>query len=326
LTSKKKSPEEGLYSRVTRRMWLSKDFRSLSAPKPNAQTLWLRLLTGPELGQIPGLFRMTQAGLAEALGWPLFAFQRCLKEITDKGMATHDKASSLMWVPKAIHHNAPDNSNVVLGWRQAWKELPDCGLRDEASVYLYDWCNVRGDGWARAWTNVTGYVPPNPTPIGGGEQKQEQEQEQDIPPTPPQNSELAERARRWVELADAGNGMGRGEADMRYGDPARWAETLSICEAMRETFGRPDEPRYSGDPRARVVVDRFVEGFSPAELAEAIRGAKNDPNIRDNRQFQALKTILRDAAQVDKFRALATPAVVANKPEPRMRTFSEVDA
>ncbi len=325
MSSKKKSPEEGLYSRVTRRMWLSRDFLALSAPKPNARTLWLRLLTGPELGQIPGLFRVTRAGLAEALDWPVPAFERCLKEITDKGMATHDRASGLMWVPRAIHHNAPDNHNVVIGWRQAWKELPDCELRDTASTYLHEWCNVRGDVWARAWVNVTGYVSPNVTPIRGGEQKREQEQEQEIPPTPPQTSELADRARRWVELADAGNGAGRAEADMRYGDPARWPETIEICASMRATFGRPDEPRHSGDPRARVVVDRFREGYSPAELCEAVRGSKNAANIADNREFQALKTILRDAAQVDKFRALAGPLPPSGPPTPTVRTYADVE-
>ncbi len=196
----KRKPEEGRYSKVSRRVWGSPDFRALSAPKPNAQTLWLRLLTGPELGVIPGLFEARESGLAEALGWPLTGFRRCFAEITTRQMATHDKAAGLMWVPRAIHHNPPDNPNVILGWKLAWKELPDSPLKEQAKSYLRQWCEGVGISWVKAFDNVTGYVVANvggnplPNPLGAGsgkqeqEKEQEQEQEQD-PPYPPRPDE-----------------------------------------------------------------------------------------------------------------------------------------
>jgi hypothetical protein len=159
-----RKPDEGRYSRISRRVWVSKDFRALSAPKPNARTLWLRLLCGPELGVIPGLFEMRESGMAEALEWPLATFRRCLKEITDRGMATFDKSVGLMWVPKAIHHSPPDNPNGVIGWKVAWKDLPECHVKDQANVYLQRWCVERGEGWVTAWEKVAGNVPPNVTP------------------------------------------------------------------------------------------------------------------------------------------------------------------
>lgn len=69
------------YSKVYRRIWNDARFRALSAPPPNGQTLFLRLLTGPELGTIPGLFSIGEAALAEALGWPLEGFRKAFAEL-----------------------------------------------------------------------------------------------------------------------------------------------------------------------------------------------------------------------------------------------------
>lgn len=172
-------PNEGRYSKVSRRVWGSVDFRALSAPKPNAQTLWLRLLTGPELGIIPGLFEVRESGLAEALAWPLSAFRRCLQEITARGMATHDKAVGLMWVPRAIRHNPPDNPNVILGWKVAWKDLPECSTKETARVHLIAWAAERGKGWVDAMANVLGNPSHTVTPNDGGNSETESDSETD---------------------------------------------------------------------------------------------------------------------------------------------------
>lgn len=184
----KRKPDEGRYSRVSRRVWGSSDFRALSAPKPNAQTLWFRLLTGPELDMIPGLFPLREAGLAEALGWPVAALRRCLTEITSRGMATYDKLAGLVWVPRAIGHNPPDNPNVIVGWKVAWKDLPDCALKESAKSYLMGWAQARGDVWAKVMSNVTGNPFPQPCPQpfgeGYGKQDEEEDEEEEIPQPP----------------------------------------------------------------------------------------------------------------------------------------------
>ena len=75
------------YSKVSRRIWDDAKFRQLSAPPPNGQTLFLRLLTGPELTCIPGLFPMGEAAMAEALGWDLEGFREAFREVFAKGLA-----------------------------------------------------------------------------------------------------------------------------------------------------------------------------------------------------------------------------------------------
>lgn len=312
----KKDPDEGRYSKVSRRVWNSRDFRELSAAKPNAQTLWLRLLTGPELTAIPGLFAVREGGLAEELGWPVRSLRRCMQEITDRGMAKFDRKAGLIWVPRGIWHNPPDNPNVIVGWRIAWKELPDCSLKDEAQAAIEAWCAERGNSWENAFFKVTGKVAervsgdPSEKGSGAGCGKQEKEKEKEIPPTPlsepetPPAETLADRASWWLQLAGPGSKY-RFEADLHLGgDPSNWPEVVEVCDASQRAFGRRDAPRHSGDPRCRVILERFAEGYSPSDLEEAMRGAMRAENIAEKREYQVISTVLKDASRVDKYRSL----------------------
>jgi len=166
-------------------MWDDERFRKLSAAKPNAQTLWQRLLTGPELGCIPGLFAAREGGLADALGWSLAALRKCWKEIEATGMAKADWRAGIVWVPKAIDHNEPASTNAVVGWRVALRELPECDLKREAIRHLRDYVHGMGDAWAKAFGVASGdgiaksEAKASPKPSDKGSDIQEQEQEQD---------------------------------------------------------------------------------------------------------------------------------------------------
>jgi len=151
-----RTPDEGRYSKVTRRMWNDSKFRELSAPKPNAQSLWFRLLTGPELGIIPGLFAAREAGLADALDWPLPAFRKCWKEIESRGMASADWKAGVVWVPNSIRHNEPTSPNSVASWRRAANELPECPLRTQAFESLAAYLESMGALWIGAWQLALG--------------------------------------------------------------------------------------------------------------------------------------------------------------------------
>lgn len=264
----KRKPDEGRYSKVSRRVWGSEDFRALSAARPNAQTLWLRLLTGPELGVIPGLFEIRESGLAEALGWPLPAFRRCFAEISDRRMAAHDKKSGLMWVPRAVHHNPPENPNVILGWKIAWKELPDAPLKERAKLHLRDWCESIGQAWTNAFDIATAKDGGNPfrNPLGAGsgkqEQKQKQEQEQEQkqdPPNPHGPDERFAMHRDWTLSTDMRETL-RSEMipDWAIDEIERRARTHYLAEKR--------------DLRTDVDWNRAV--------AKWVRGDMHDPNKR----------------------------------------------
>ena len=75
------------YKKVDPRVWRDEKFTSLSKPKPNAQSLWLHLLTTPLLGTLPGAIVAGRAALAEELGWPLRGFNRCFDELIDSRLS-----------------------------------------------------------------------------------------------------------------------------------------------------------------------------------------------------------------------------------------------
>lgn len=118
------------YRNVDQRVWGDRKFRSLST---NARLLWFYLLTGPHVGPVPGLACVGRAGLAEALGWDLAAFDACFSEIASKGMAEADWDARVVWLPNAVKHNEPDSENNVSGWQRYLETLPDSDLTERAT-------------------------------------------------------------------------------------------------------------------------------------------------------------------------------------------------
>jgi hypothetical protein len=178
-------------------MWNDERFRRLSAPPPCGQSLWQRLLTGPELSNIPGLFMAWEAGLAQSLGWPLgtpldpsakdrvtlperisdpsgkgdqilpgrlpTTFREAWSELEIEGMATADWTVGLVWIPKAIEHNQPESPNVVRGWRTTWNELPECAVKCQAYQELGAFLAKVGGSFASAFAEGCA----DPSPKGG---------------------------------------------------------------------------------------------------------------------------------------------------------------
>jgi hypothetical protein len=171
------------YRRVSIKIWGDARFRSLSAPKPNAQTLFMFLITGSHTSVIPGLCEGGEARISESLGWPLAAFRRCFAEIAAMGMAEADWRARVIWVPKAVKHNEPASPSVVKEWARALEEIPECVLKAKAVAAITSYLRNRGPSWLAAWPagqpagQLDGQGAGEPGPHQ--EQEQEQEQEQD---------------------------------------------------------------------------------------------------------------------------------------------------
>lgn len=145
----------GRFRRIDIRMWGDEKYRRLSSPKPNAQTLWVYLLTGPHTTIIPGLFCAGRAAVSESLGWPLSATERCWNEIAALGMVKDDRPSRLVWIPNSLRYNPPESPNVAAGWRAAIDEFPECDLRREAATFIESVIRECGDAFIRAWATGT---------------------------------------------------------------------------------------------------------------------------------------------------------------------------
>lgn len=189
------SAPEGIYRRVSVRMWGDCKFASLSPLEPSGQALWLYLLTGPHTSAIPGVFVAGRAAMCEALDWPQEAFDEALKEVIDQGLAVFDAKTRLWWVRQALKHNLPASPNVVRSWRQQWLMLPECDLLNRIAGGLRDvLVGMSSPGsptpFGEAFDEVTGKGSPKPSPKAlsnpssepsdkpSPNQEQEQKQEQ----------------------------------------------------------------------------------------------------------------------------------------------------
>jgi hypothetical protein len=148
-------------ARMPRRMWDDARWRRLSAPGPSAQALALRLATGPEVGQVPGVVVARLGGLAEALGWSREDIAEAWAELEREGLAEADWAAGLVWVPWACHD--PGAPPVARAWREALEDAPECPLRDRIVAAIGVRVTARGGLWADAWLAppvAPGVAPP----------------------------------------------------------------------------------------------------------------------------------------------------------------------
>ena len=160
------------YRKIDTRMWGDSKFRKLSSPGPSAKYLWIYLLTGPHTTNLPGLFRAGEMSLAEEIGWSLEGFREGFAELFANGLVNADWKARVVWIPNAVKYNPPDNPNVVKSWRDAWDEVPECSLKNEAYQGLQGFTKGLGEGFAKAF--IEGCAK------GMANQEQEQEQEQNI--------------------------------------------------------------------------------------------------------------------------------------------------
>ena len=144
-------------------------------------------------------------------------------------------------------------------------------------------------------------MPPYPVP-----------QPQNPKPTPPAGARACEAPDELprTELQDRAKLWDRDpvRCGLEHGGPHTWAEVRDVASAFTEVWGIPAPLRNGGDPRVRTIVERFAEGFTVDQLEAAIRGAKEREWITSNPDLQAIETMLRDAAQVDKHIHLTTAA------------------
>lgn len=329
------TPDEGRYSRVSRRMWNDERFRGLSQPKPSGGWLFMRLLTGPELSCIPGLFQAWQSGLADALRWPVKDLKRCWKEIADKKLAFADWDAGLVWLPNGIHHNEPPNPNVVLSWRTAWTELPECQLKADAEAVLREWCEERGQAWVKAFDEVTGREPRKGKRNGSGKGSPKQDQDQDQEPEQDQraaaeiiNLSGIQRAGANPEAA-AATEFESPEIRKRAAyvlankqvtasvDVGQWPECQALGIAVAQAFGQKWHGfgEYERDSALRAAVGLLAR-FDWPDLELAVDRAKTDSYFADTKR-QGLSSFSLEVVR----RLLATPRRAEERPSQQYEYF-----
>lgn len=133
------------YRKIETGTWRDRKFSELSRPKPNGQTLWMWLLTGPATTVFPGVVIARDAAIASELGWPLNpeltepgSFRGAWSELESRGMARADWNVGLVVLPRALMDRLgnpresakPGSPNQLRSWAKSYSEIPDCPLKD----------------------------------------------------------------------------------------------------------------------------------------------------------------------------------------------------
>lgn len=139
------------YRKIDPRMWNDAKFRCLSTPEPNAQTLWLYLLTGPCTEKIPGIILRGKAALAEEIGWETEAFDKAFSELSSKGMAKASWKDRLIILPNTFKYNPPENPNVLSSWLKYLDFIPECELKNEYINILKEFLKGYRKGFLKAF-------------------------------------------------------------------------------------------------------------------------------------------------------------------------------
>lgn len=325
-----------LYSKVERKMWKDAKFRALSKPEPNAQSLFLRLLTAPESTPVPGLIPVRAPALADELGWPLERFHKRFAELSTNGMAYADWDAGLVFLPNAIKHNQPANRNIVKGWLKHVEEMPECELLTCAISHISWELTVSSGDNGKPLPEL--FAKPSHKPsikqLGHGlaTQEQEQEQEQEIPPKPPQGEPVDSGAPEPEQEPKTSEPVANPEPLKLAPEPepvakpkkVRKREAAEATPEERELFDlwlgemiKRKQPRRELGKTHLAAIRTAREHRSQAECRSAIRGAFMKKWNIDKRKAYDIEWVIRPA-NIDEHMAW-DPKVNAPDEPPRRR-------
>lgn len=172
-----RAPSEGIYRRLTVRMYGDDRFMQLSPVQPSGQSLWIYLLTGPHTGPLPGVFVVGRAALAETLEWSSEAFEKAFQEVIGEGLAEFEPKTRMWFIQNAIRHNVPHNPNVVKSWRTHWLLLPECELRERIFSHFAAALYEVSEAFGNAFEKACGKAFDKPSAKASGNEPPKQEQE-----------------------------------------------------------------------------------------------------------------------------------------------------
>lgn len=283
-----------LYSSIDRRINADKWFRALSR---DAQLLFFRILSGPHVTQVPGLWAATEDGLAKAFGFSLEGFRESFTELTTEpssnGLARviADWDAGVIWLPNSLKQkcNQPSNPNVLKSWGTHLHLVPECELKDRGIIALKTWVESRPKRFTKGWPEGL----PNPSAKGFGlvpaqEQEQDQDQKQDqelqegggaVLPfaklvLEPRNLaealqlEPRQRAQYATEHSDLAG----------YLIPQRWPEVKATHAAVVAALRLPERPLQDwGRDRGLQALVRLLAVAEPDYVISGAAALANDP-------------------------------------------------
>ena len=142
--------------------WADQRFVGWGPPEtPNAQHLFLYLLTGPFSTRIPGIIITEKQSVAASLGYTtkegtfVSGFNECWSKLMENNVR-EDEKNRIIWFIKALSNdrrsNRPANPNVIRGWKSDWSLIPECELKSDIYCGLKAFVKGLGGGFVKAYS------------------------------------------------------------------------------------------------------------------------------------------------------------------------------
>ena len=247
------------YRKIDVRIWGDEKFAELSE---RAKLLWFYILTNHRTLCIPGLYSVTESGMAESLGWTLEGFRKPFQELSGKGLVKalwKPGFAGLVWVPNAIKYDPPANPNVVKSWSKWVDDIPECELRDEAFQHLEAFIGTLTEGFMKAF--------PEPFRKGSGNGSGNHSAALSERVTEIRRQETGDRMQdAGCRMQDTGQNTGGAPEPLQSEDAHK--PTVGECVVSQESTSRTDWPKsIASVADLESAVAEFgwsVTGISPA--------------------------------------------------------------
>ena len=139
------------FRKIYKKLWSDERFRDLDV---TSKLLYLYLLTGKEASIIPGFVDASEATLSNRIGKDLESFREAFRNLSGNDLARADWVAGVVFLPLAIHDNRPASPNVILSWKSALEELPNCPLKNEACQELTAVLECIGESFSKPFTKL----------------------------------------------------------------------------------------------------------------------------------------------------------------------------
>ena len=329
------------YAYVVPTFWTRGSGKKLRG-NPAAQALALYVMTAPSSNMV-GLYYVPLTTIAAETGIPAAELPGVFSKISE--IAKYDFENEIVWVPEAAAHQIGETMKGTDKRRsQVIRDVEAMGSHPFALEFFAKYSAAYGLDAPKTAIETKPLttkpdapseglppdrMPRSPDPVLSSSDGSDRDHEPDHDPFAASPGGLTGSARVGApglpapaerHLAAMAEKMirSRGAYMEIFGDTPSWPELQPIFIAFQETWGRNGAPAHGGDPRAQLILQRIVEGIPVERLAMAVRRSKFAAYIVADESYQTLTTILRDAAQVDKFCALtALPRKAGQSREPQ---------
>ena len=124
-------------------VWRDKEYRKQLTLEQ--RHIWLHLLTSPSRTHFPGLLRTTIKEIAALVDLSPRKVAAAIEQFKDLGWADYDEEEELLYLPKALKYNPPDNEKQLIHWVRVWSSFPECSLTKLALDALRYACELSPD-------------------------------------------------------------------------------------------------------------------------------------------------------------------------------------